>query len=290
MEELDLFKTWDNWQTVETDYAIDEYGEVLEMIKKIPAQDSIIKHYSQYAVAEYWTGCTIMSGINALATTLNKDFTAQEIAEVYGVAKAQGWVPWTGRSRWAWWNAVRKRWNAKNPTNQYMLFTIDLFSDEYKLVIEKLWIMGISINVDSEYWKDARDNLVINKDKYWKSGWHATTMMKLDTFKCVDSVPAVTKDKGILIPMLYTRWTEDKIKILVTNGNIRKDAHIIVFNKWLNTVDKSRITEFRDVLVQAIALNSKMYDLSDSATEKTERKNQNDYNRKKLAIINSMLS
>jgi len=37
-----------------------------------------------------------------------------------------------------------------------------MFSDEWRIYVDKLGIVGISINVDSTYRKDARDNLKIN--------------------------------------------------------------------------------------------------------------------------------
>jgi len=49
-----------------------------------------------------------------------------------------------------------------------MTFTLELFSDEFYAVIEKLGILNISINVDSKYRKDARDNLKIDGEQYGK--------------------------------------------------------------------------------------------------------------------------
>ena len=63
-------------------------------------------------------------------------------------------------------NAVRKRWNAKNPDDQFMTFGLNLFTDEFYAVIEKLGTLNVSINVDSEYRKDARDNLKIDREQY----------------------------------------------------------------------------------------------------------------------------
>jgi hypothetical protein len=59
----------------------------MDYIVKMPKLDTDIKHYSQYANMEHYTGCTIMSSINAVATITNKQFTDKEIKDVYAVAK-----------------------------------------------------------------------------------------------------------------------------------------------------------------------------------------------------------
>ena len=51
-----------------------------------------------------------------------------------------------------------------------MTFTLNLFTDEFYIVMEKLGILGVSISVDSQYWKDARDNLRLDLDHYGRGG------------------------------------------------------------------------------------------------------------------------
>jgi len=47
-----------------------------------------------------------------------------------------------------------------------MFFLVDLFSEDFHTVMDKLGILNVSINVDSAYWKDVRDNLTVDKDNY----------------------------------------------------------------------------------------------------------------------------
>jgi len=188
-------------------------------------------------------------------------------------------------------NAVRKWWNNKYPDNQFMTFVINLFTDEFYTVIEKLGILNISINVDSAYWKDARDNLIIDKDQYNQGIGHATTMMKLDDFICVDSIPAGT---NLNKPMLYHWGTEEKIDGLNKNGNIRTDAHVIIFNNWLkqpemDNEEKKRLESMAKSLTNAIQANKEIWELTNDQKEKEERNKQNNRNRAKLKIVESML-
>jgi len=188
-------------------------------------------------------------------------------------------------------NAVRKWWNNKYPDNQFMTFVINLFTDEFYTVIEKLGILNISINVDSAYWKDARDNLIIDKDQYNQGIGHATTMMKLDDFICVDSIPAGTNLNN---PMLYHWGTEEKIDGLNKNGNIRTDAHVIIFNNWLkqpemDNEEKKRLESMAKSLTNAIQANKEIWELTNDQKEKEERNKQNNRNRAKLKIVESML-
>ena len=290
--ELEIFY-WDNWEIKQEDVNLSDFWELMEFIKKMPKLDTTIKHYSQYSNMEYYTWCTIMSAINAVATITNKDFTEDEIKEVYEVAKSLWRNPWHWWSRWAWLNAVRKRWNVKypDPNDQFMTFTLELFSDEFYAVIEKLGILNISINVDSKYRKDARDNLKIDGEQYWKGWRHATTMMKLEDYKCVDSIPAGT---NLNKPMIYTFWDKSKIKTLIKNGNLRKDCHIIIMNnrlkKEINNIERTRLIWFKSRLEEMISANSWIWENTNNKSEKIERNRQNIYNRIKLKIINAMLS
>ena len=287
--ELEIFY-WDNWEQRETDVNLSEFWELMEFIKKMPKLDTIVKHYSQYSNMEYYTWCTIMSAINAVATITNKDFTEDEIKEVYEVAKSLWRNPWHWWSRWAWLNAVRKRWNVKHPDDQFMTFGLNLFTDEFYAVIEKLGILNISINVDSKYRKDARDNLKIDGEQYWKSWGHATTMMKLEDYKCVDSIPAGT---NLRLPMIYTFGAEDKIDVLNKNWNIRTDCHVIIFNNWLkgevDSVEKKRLKAMAKSLNKTIKANSEIWYLTNNQNEKIKRNQENIYNRLKLKIVISML-
>jgi hypothetical protein len=117
--------------------------------------------------------------------------------------------------------------------------------------------------------------------------------MELDSFKCIDSIPQFTNDKRIKIPMIYEFGTEDKIDKLCSNGNIRKDTHIIIFNNWLVDVmsdeEKTRLDEFRTNLLVAIEANSRLWHLSTSQTEKEERNKMNIYNRNKLKVVENLL-
>jgi len=287
--ELEIFY-WDNWEQRETDVNLSEFWELMEFIKKMPKLDTIVKHYSQYSNMEYYTWCTIMSAINAVATIKNKDFTEDKIREVYDVAQSLWRNPWHWWSRWAWLNAVRKRWNVKHPDDQFMTFGLNLFTDEFYAVIEKLGILNISINVDSKYRKDARDNLKIDGEQYWKSWGHATTMMKLEDYKCVDSIPAGT---NLRLPMIYTFGAEDKIDVLNKNWNIRTDCHVIIFNNWLkgevDSVEKKRLKAMAKSLKKAIEANSEIRHLTNDQNEKIKRNQENIYNRLKLKIVISML-
>ena len=289
--ELEIFY-WDNWEIKQEDVNLSDFWELMEFIKKMPKLDTIVKHYSQYSNMKYYTWCTIMSAINAVATITNKDFTEDEIREVYDVAQSLWRTPWYWWSRWAWLNAVRKRWNVKypDPNDQFMTFTLELFSDEFYAVIEKLGILNISINVDSKYRKDARDNLKIDGEQYWKSWGHATTMMKLEDYKCVDSIPAGT---NLRLPMIYTFGAEDKIDVLNKNWNIRTDCHVIIFNNWLkgevDSVEKKRLKAMAKSLNKAIEANSEIWYLTNDQNEKIKRNQENIYNRLKLKIVISML-
>lgn len=289
-EDITLY--WDNMELIETDRHLSEFWDVLEMLKKMPVQDNIIKHYSQYTNTEYRTWCTVMSAINLVATIANYDFSDAEIAEVYKLAQVMWFKPWFWWARWLWLNVVRKWWNNKFPDNQFMSFVIDLFSEEYELVKEKLWVLQVSIRVDSAYWRDARDNLVIDKDEFKRTWWHATVML-VNEAKCIDSIPQFTNDIRIKTPMIYSWEDEAKIDMLNKAGNIRTDAHVIIFNNWLkpqiDDAEKKRLEDFRNNLLVAMEANSRLRHITNSQTEKEERNRQNNYNRDKLKVVENLL-
>jgi len=55
--------------------------------------------------------------------------------------------------------------------------------------------------VDSNYWKDVRDNLILDGDgPRIKSIGHSTCIMKDLKYKCIDSIP----QKGKETAMIYT--------------------------------------------------------------------------------------
>jgi len=62
--------------------------------------------------------------------------------------------------------------------------------------------------------------------------------------------------------------------------------------KWLTVVDESereRLVKFRAELIKAIDANSAIWGLTTNEAERNERKRQNEYNRAKLKIVDSML-
>lgn len=285
---------WDNGKIIESDYRFEDYwDELIEKINKMPKLDNTIINHSQYTNPRYKTWCTIMSGINNLATLLNRRFSDSEISEIYDLAETRWWTPGKAWSRSEWWIAVLKRWNEKNPTNKALLFTIGMFSDEFYLVKDKLWIVWVSLNVDSAYWKDVRGNLKLDSDgPFILSMGHATNIMNTGKYVCVDSIPKDYTDTTDN-PMVYQIWTEARLKALRTNKNIRQDCHIIIMENWLNIItddERARLIGMKSKLEQAIELNSEIWHLTNSETEKEERKRQNNYNRWKLAIVNAMLS
>lgn len=65
---------------------------------------------------------------------------------------------------------MMQRWNAKYPNDKAMIFTDMWFSDTFNIYMEKLGIVGMSINVDTKYRKDVRDNLVLDGDWFALDG------------------------------------------------------------------------------------------------------------------------
>lgn len=283
---------WDNGKTIDSDYKFEDYWEdLLPKIKLMPKLDTTIKHYSQYAKDRYWTGCTIMSAINAFATINNYDFSEEQISLIYDFAETRWFKPGQWWSRSEGWMTVMKRWNTKFPNDKALLFTIALFSEEFNEVISKLWTVGISLNVDSKYWADVRDNLVLDWYEFVLSGGHATNIMKLENNVCIDSIPQdVTHDR--YTPMVYEFWGDQRVEILRDQHNLRNDCHVVIMERWLKEKDPKeieRLTKFKALLDEAIMLNSDIWFLTNNEAEKKERQRQNDYNRGKLAVVNALL-
>lgn len=287
-----ILVNWDNWQTIDTDWILSEFGEVLGMVKKMPPLDLIIKNYSQYSNARYWTWCTLMWAINAFATINNIDFSWKDISDIYDVYEKQWWKPWKPWARWGWAKCMATYHNEKNPQDKLFYFVEDIFSEAVDIVLEKLWIIGISIRVDSKYRKDARDNLKIDWLDFLTSWGHATTMMKIkDRYICVDSVPRTNKISNDPA-MIYEIGDLEKLRYLLKKYNIRADVHIFIMERWLKETDqaeKKRLEDFKNNLEITIDANSKLRHLTTSAEEKQKRNEMNEYNRAKLKVVNSML-
>ena len=283
---------WDNWLIIYTDWLLSDFGEVLGMVKKMPPLDLIIKNYSQYTDIRYWTWCTLMWAINAFATINNIDFSWKDISDIYDVYEKQWRKPWNPWARWGWAKCMATYHNEMNPNNKLFYFVEDIFSEAVDIVLEKLWIIGISIRVDSKYRKDARDNLKIDWLDFLRSWGHATTMMKIkDSYICVDSVPKtdrISNDPA----MIYEIGNLEKLRYFLKKTNIRADVHIFIMEERLretDTKEKDRLENFKKNLEQAIEANSNLWNLTTQEEEKLERNRQNNYNRAKLKIIEAML-
>lgn len=280
-------KTWDNWKKIVTDYNLSDFWEVSDIIRKMPKLDLVIHNYSQYKEIRYYTGCTAMWAINAIATIENYDFTRKEISEVYDIYEDMWWKPWKWWARGAWLNAVYKRWNNRFPDNKMMYFLENIFSDATTMVLDKLGIIWVSIRVDSAYWKDVRQDLRLDENDFITSIWHATTCMRPDEYICADSVPRSNLSKDV--PMLYTYWDIDMIKKLIKSNNFRSDIHIIVMEKRLNEEiseeEKTRLETYKEKLETVIACNSEMRHLTTQDKDKKRLRNENIYNRGKLKVI-----
>jgi len=288
LEEL-IISTWDNWETIDTDYKLEDFGDILPLINKMPKLDLTILHYSQYTDKRYYTGCTIMSWINAISTMTNKVFSNADISSVYDLAESRWRVPWKWWSRSEGRYTAVKRWNTKYPTDKILMFEDKLFSESFNQVAEKLGIMWVSINVDWAYWNDARDNYKIDGSKYAIRTWHATCLMLNKSYSCVDSV-CVRND--IRTPMIYQWWDKSKLESLIKNYNMRVDCTILIMEKRLNGISESerqRLTTMRSLLQVAIDTNNKLIVLTNSKIEKDERVKQNQYNESKIKVIDAML-
>jgi hypothetical protein len=78
----------DNGKLIDTDYHLEDFGDdLLPKIKAMPVLDKTIIHYSQYTHKRYYTGCTVMSAINAFATLLNHNFSDADISSIYDQAE-----------------------------------------------------------------------------------------------------------------------------------------------------------------------------------------------------------
>ena len=288
--ENDFIPNGDNGETIDTDYQLWDFGEVLEMVKKMPKLDLVLKHYNQYSDKRYFTWCSQMWAINAMATIENYDFTWKEISEIYDWYEKLWWRPWIWWARSMWLKSIATRWNKKFPNNKMLYFIEDIFSEATEIVFDKLGIVWLSIKVDGNYWKDIRADLKVDWDKYLTSLWHSTTMMKVDwKYICVDSVPRSYSNKDA---MIYEFGSLDKVRKLIKSYNIRADINIIVMEKWLKQTDhkeQERLIEFKKNLGITIEANSKLRNLTKDEVEKTERNRQNEYNRAKFKVVNAMI-
>lgn len=289
---MKILVNWDNWQIIDTDWIFSDFGEVLWMVKKMPKLDLIIKNYSQYVNPRHYTWCTLMWAINTFATINNIDFSQQEIDNIYYAYEKQWRTPWSPWARWWWAKCMANYRNEKNPNDKLFYFIEDIFSESVDIVLEKLWIIWISIRVDSKYRKDVRDNLKLDWMDFLLSWWHATAMMKIkDKYYCVDSIPKTNKISNDPA-MIYEIGDLEKIRHLLKKNNLRSDVHIFIMERWLketDPVEKKRLEDFKSLLETAIETNSKLRHITNSDEEKKERNRQNDYNRSKLRVVNSML-
>ena len=283
----------DNGKLIDTDYHLEDFGDdLLPKIKAMPVLDKTIIHYSQYTHKRYYTGCTVMSAINAFATLLNHNFSDADISSIYDQAEKAWFRPWSWRPRGSGWNVVRKRWNNKYPNNKALMFTCDIFSEEFEVYINKLGIAGVSINVDAKYWTDVKADQVLDWDAFFWTTGHATDMMLMDNYICIDSVPKSLTPSQYKIPMKYVWWDKEKITKLVNRTNMRRDTHIIIMEsriKETDPVEIERLKKFKENLEKAISVNSELRHLTTQESERIERNRQNDYNRSKLAVVNSLL-
>lgn len=283
--------TWDICQTNDDDRQLRDFGEVLEVIEKMPLLDKHINNYSQYENIEHLTACTMYSSINALSSITNIKFTKQDIEEIIEIWKERWWKPGNWWNRSSWVDVVRTRWNNKYPDNKVISFVVEYWTPEFNTVIDRLGTAVWSLSVDWSYWKDVRDNLKVDKDIFKRLWWHATCVMNTGEYICIDSVPQSVWKDNVKMPMIYTWW--DKFELLVKRSNIKKDFHIFIMEnrlkQELSDEERTRLENFRNELNKAIEANSAIRHLTTQEEERQERKKMNDYNRAKLKIIESML-
>lgn len=285
---------WDNGKIIATDWKFEEFGDIISpKLELMPKLDMVIHNYSQYWIKRYWTGCTIMSAINAFSTLNNVIFSAKDIESVYDLAETKWWTPWNGWSRSEWWITMKQRWDTKYPDDKASIFTISMFSDDFNTYLDKLGIIWVSINVDSAYWKDVRDNLILDSDwPFGLNGGHATCMMFNNKYFCVDSVSRNYTDK-INEGMQYVWWDSSRLQKLRDWHNLRSDCHVIIMDRWLRETDTKegeRLLAMKKSIENAITANSEIRALTTSQQEKDLRHKQNEYNRTKVKLIEAMLS
>lgn len=219
---------WDIWLQQDSDWRLSGESIVLmDKIRELPVFNDVVRVANQYKHERHNDSCTKFAPYNIWCTMFDREISYEEIDEVEKISLDLGWEwPWNWRSSTYWFDSLRKYVNANHEEYWVSKRNYNLFSEVFDLLMEKRVPIWISIQVDSNYWKDIKD-WVLNWDSFKKNYWHADVIMQMSkdnkNYTMLDSVGWVTY-----------KISKTKFKKLFDDWNIRAYWYCLLPLKIIN--------------------------------------------------------
>lgn len=145
----------------------------IKKLKEIPYQDRVWKVVDQN-YGDYTHACTMMSTYSWILSIFNKEEKEEEKEEIIKEAIKEWYKVGDGRWTRLWVKTACKVWNTKNLNKKVMYIKTYVWSEQYKIAIEKGLPIVHSYRTSSWYWIDRRKDWIVD----WKgfdnfTGWHA---------------------------------------------------------------------------------------------------------------------
>ena len=275
MGEIENGCLWE-W-ALQTDYLLDWLEDTLPELKE---QDTKRFYYNQKENEWSKKSCTIFGSIGAISDLYNYEYPLSEVREVDDKSYKQ----WRNKgSGWYVWFAVDlsvKEWNAKHPDKKVAYYRIDISNKElvYK-VLKK------NYNIVTGYY--ANGNYTLDYSKDWVLNW---TIFTPTTYgHCIN---LIMKNWEIRVKDNYkgTKYNEYKLENYPSDIHNRHATwYVITKVAEDNELELKKQNRMKVLLTAMINANSEMRHLSNDDKFKEILHTMNDFNRKKLEVVNEML-
>ena len=231
-ELLVLTSWWDDLTSDPEDYLLEwDSSELLSILKSLPKLDiaNRLIIYSQMIDPKTNASCTKFAGMIGLSNNISIALTWKQVMDCENFSITRfNYKPWTGRPWALWIKSVTTWWNELNNSNKVKYYQLDIFSEQFDVIMERWYLLTISIKVDAEFMRDVRSDNDIDWEKFKQTYWHRTNIMWI--FDPISKKLFIRfVDSAFGSPEYYYDCDMSKFKKLVMNWNVMmSNAHIII--------------------------------------------------------------
>ena len=264
----------------DTDYQLCNWdGDLLPTLYK---KDEIRFEYNQWNQDWSRNSCTIFAAMWMLSDLINYEFSLKELKEVDELSYER----W--RIKWQWWwvqsavKLVADRYNESELSKKHWkvaYYRISKYDDDImEDVINKLYTIDWNHALHADYTKDKADWMIDWTDFWTKTSWHSVDVINYQWQRSVKNSYKWVKNN------IY--WLKHKLSQISNFGTY---FYVYTLVKEDNLEDIKRLNEFKATLLNAIEINSKLWNLTNDTNYKSILHYMNEKNRAKVKDCDAQL-
>ena len=255
-------------------------------VDKLPdVHDGYILEFNQWTTEETKSACTIVNSVRGLIRTASSYYrykpTTKDIFDTVDYAiKEMGYIVWSWWWVYKWVDAARRYWNSIHPDMKISSALVEYNDPAYKKFSDKWYFMVGSYKWNYEYWRDFKDNWVLDWYKFVPhSYWHCTIRKVKWSQEVVDDSYFGRK---------YNEYILKYPKKVIDTGCWSNNFYVFV--PEIKNIDEiKRLTKMKNELEIVITNNSLLWNDSNDPVYKDLLEKMNTANREKLAYVNDLL-